>query len=131
MPPYITLPTLEEWQTDSTDPNRINALYAAFDQKTASRLVKASMSPPTLQPRPGNVPKPKMAKPPRPAYLSEVDKLVRLYERSYNPMSRRNVLFDLKTELDKTKPASLWVGEALKALRDVTTRELANMPTAG
>ena len=108
---YENFPTLVNWQADSNEsPNRVKNLAARFEAATA----------------------PLLAVPPRPrsANLIALDKLVELHGKSFSPMAKRNVLFDLQTELDKRFPPAQPSSEAIKALRDVITRKLADMPAA-
>ena len=108
---YENFPTLVNWQADSNESqNRVKNLAARFEAATA----------------------PLLAVPPRPrsANLIAIDKLVELHGKSFSPMAKRNVLFDLQTELDKRFPPAQPSSEAMKALRDVITRKLADMPAA-
>jgi hypothetical protein len=107
MPWYKNVPTLEKWQEDSPgDANLVNMRFG--------RLA-------------GLVPKWRSQ-----SELVEIDKLVELYQKAYQPMSKRNVLFDLQTELEKFhSPLAGVSSDAIKALKDVVTLQLAGMPNAG
>jgi hypothetical protein len=135
---YKNIPTLPAWLEDSKDfpivsTGRTAAIREAWGTPQAQLLASVKVPPtPEFIANLGRVDSAfKIAAPIIRASLKEIDELIALYQLAFLPMSKANILNDLRRAIDNWSHKQPRLPEAMKALKAVVDRDLnLRSPTA-